>query len=96
MEIKVNATSCMHKGLRVLFIRGGEGCVKEYRPVLISLFRYWEICIISIAFFRFSQKKKHNIATSSRSLARAIQPLTWRLKRNVDFRSRLNGKQTLA
>ena len=56
MEIKVNATSCMHKGLRVLFIRGGEGCVKEYRPVLFSLFRYWEICIISIAFFRFSQR----------------------------------------
>ena len=46
MEIKVNATSCMHKGLHVLFILGGEGCVKVYRPVLISLFRYWEICII--------------------------------------------------
>ena len=46
MEIKVNATSCMHKGLHVSFIRGGEGCVKEYRPVLISLFRHWEICII--------------------------------------------------
>lgn len=29
-------------------------------------------------------KKKHDMAASSRSLARAIQPLTWRLKRNGD------------